>query len=107
MGITRRFIFPTVRIILWAVIAVALVKIAFAGAAVTSAIDPLRPTAEIVEAHVAATTGTITNKVTVRSRRRRRRRDPGPSDARGHRDEAAREGRTAGGRRNGDPRHHP
>ena len=67
MGITRRFIFPTVRIILWAVIAVALVKIAFAGAAVTTAADPLRPTAEIVEAHVAATAGTITNKVTVKA----------------------------------------
>ncbi|NMM16397.1 MAG: secretion protein HlyD [Cellulomonas sp.] len=67
MGITRRIIFPTVRIFLWAVIAVALVKIAFAGADVTTATDPLRPTAEIVEAHVAATTGTITNKVTVKA----------------------------------------
>lgn len=67
MGVTRRFIFPTVRIILWAVIAVALVKIAFAGADVTTTADPLRPTAEIVEAHVAATAGTITNTVTVKA----------------------------------------
>jgi biotin carboxyl carrier protein len=67
VGVTRRFIFPTVRIILWAVIAVALVKIAFAGADVTTTADTLRPTAEIVEAHVAATAGMITNTVTVKA----------------------------------------
>ena len=32
MGVTRRIIFPTIRLILWAVIAATLVKIAFAGA---------------------------------------------------------------------------
>jgi hypothetical protein len=41
VGITRRFIFPTVRIILWAVIAVALVKMAFTGADITPVADPL------------------------------------------------------------------
>ncbi|PVU82299.1 secretion protein HlyD [Cellulomonas sp. WB94] len=67
MGITRRYIFPTVRILLWAVIAVALVKMAFTGADITPAADPLRPTAEIVEPHVAASAGTITNTVTVKA----------------------------------------
>lgn len=67
MGVTRRYIFPTVRILLWAVIAVALVKMAFTGAEITPAADPLRPTAEIVEPHVAATAGTITNTVTVKA----------------------------------------
>ena len=67
MGVTRRIIFPTVRIILWAVIAVALVKIAFTGADVTTVADPLRPTAEIVEPHVAASAGTITNTVNVKA----------------------------------------
>ncbi|HEY5518331.1 MAG TPA: secretion protein HlyD [Cellulomonas sp.] len=67
MGVTRRIIFPTVRIILWAVIAVALVKIAFTGADVTTVADPLRPTAEIVEPHVAASSGTITNTVNVKA----------------------------------------
>ena len=36
MGVTRRIIFPTIRLILWAVIAAALVKIAFAGADVST-----------------------------------------------------------------------
>jgi len=67
VGVTRRIIFPTVRIILWAVIAVALVKIAFTGADVTTVADPLRPTAEIVEPHVAASAGTITNTVNVKA----------------------------------------
>ena len=40
MGVTRRIIFPTIRLILWAVIAAALVKIAFAGADV-STVDTL------------------------------------------------------------------
>lgn len=65
MGITRRIIFPVLRIILWAIIAAALVKIAFAGTTVAGGDDPRAPSAEIVEPQVAVTTGSITNTVTV------------------------------------------
>ena len=65
MGVTRRIVFPALRIVIWAVIAVALVKIAFAGTDVTAGDDPLQPTAEIVEPTVPVSTGTITNTVTV------------------------------------------
>lgn len=66
MGVTRRIVFPAIRIVLWAVIAVALAKIAFAGAdRVTAAEDPLQPSAEVTEPQVQVTTGTITNAVTV------------------------------------------
>ncbi|QTE29993.1 efflux RND transporter periplasmic adaptor subunit [Pengzhenrongella sicca] len=65
MGVTRRIIFPVLRLILWAVIAAALVKIAFAGQTITGGESPLSPSAEIVEPQVAASTGSITNTVTV------------------------------------------
>ncbi len=66
MGVARRIIFPTIRIILWALIAAALLKLAFAGASdIADETDPLQPTAQIAEPQVAAETGTITNAVTV------------------------------------------
>lgn len=65
MGVTRRIIFPVIRILIWAVIAVALVRIAFAGTDVAGGDDPLQPSAEIVEPTVAVSTGTITNTVTL------------------------------------------
>lgn len=66
MGVTRRIVFPAIRIVLWAVIAVALAKIAFAGAdRVTAAEDPLQPSAQVTEPQVQVATGTITNAVTV------------------------------------------
>lgn len=66
MGVTRRIVFPAIRIVLWAVIAVALAKIAFAGAdRVARAEDPLQPSVEVTEPQVPVTTGTITNAVTV------------------------------------------
>lgn len=64
MGVARRIVFPTLRLIIWAVIAVALVKMAFAGPTV-GAEDPLEPSAEIVEPVVPVTTASITNTVTV------------------------------------------
>jgi hypothetical protein len=67
VGVTRRIIFPTIRIVLWAAIAAALVKLAFAGADVSGADDSLQPSAEIVEQYVEVGTGTITNAVTVQS----------------------------------------
>ncbi|GAA2719463.1 efflux RND transporter periplasmic adaptor subunit [Cellulomonas aerilata] len=65
MGVTRRIVFPVIRLILLAVIAVALVKMAFAGTDVTAPEDPLQPSAQIVEPTVPVSTGTITNTVTV------------------------------------------
>lgn len=65
MGVTRRIIFPVLRLVLWAIIAVALVKIAFAGTALTGDDGAAQPSAEIVEPAVAVTTGSITNTVTV------------------------------------------
>ena len=67
MGVTRRIIFPTIRLVLWAVIAVALVKIAFAGADVTTTDTSLQPTGAIVEPTVEVATGTVTNAVTVQA----------------------------------------
>lgn len=65
MGVTRRIIFPTIRLLLWAVIAAALVKLAFAGAQLEPATDALTPTGSVAEPTVQAATGTITNAVTV------------------------------------------
>jgi hypothetical protein len=65
VGVTRRIVFPVIRLILLAVIAVALVKLAFAGTDVTAQEDPLQPSAQIVEPTVPVSTGTITNTVTV------------------------------------------
>ncbi|WP_448061856.1 efflux RND transporter periplasmic adaptor subunit [Cellulomonas hominis] len=66
MGVTRRIVFPIIRIVIWAVIAVALVMIATDGTDVTgTGAAGLQPTAEIVEPTVTAETGTITNTVTL------------------------------------------
>ena len=67
MGVTRRIIFPTIRLILWAVIAAALVKIAFAGADVSTVDTSLHPTGAIVEPTVEVATATVTNAVTVQA----------------------------------------
>lgn len=65
MGVTRRIIFPTIRLILWAVIALALVKMAFSGADLSQANDSLVPSAQVNEMHAEVSTATITNSVTV------------------------------------------
>ncbi|MCC2335815.1 efflux RND transporter periplasmic adaptor subunit [Cellulomonas wangsupingiae] len=62
----RRYVFPTLRLVIWAVIAVALVRIAFAGADVTTEASGAEPTGQVVEPTVEAVTGSITNAVTVR-----------------------------------------
>ncbi|WP_456845233.1 efflux RND transporter periplasmic adaptor subunit [Cellulomonas sp. P5_C6] len=67
MGVTRRIIFPTIRLILWAIIAAALVKIAFAGADVTTTDNSLKPTGAIIQPTVEVATGTVTNAVTVQA----------------------------------------
>lgn len=61
----RRYVFPALRLLIWAVIAAALVKLAFAGADVTTEETGIVPTGQVVEPVVEATTGTITNAVTV------------------------------------------
>ncbi|GAA4625229.1 biotin/lipoyl-binding protein [Cellulomonas oligotrophica] len=61
----RRYVFPALRILIWAVIAAALVKLAFAGADVTTEETGIVPTGQVVEPVVEATTGTVTNNVKV------------------------------------------
>jgi multidrug efflux pump subunit AcrA (membrane-fusion protein) len=65
VGVTRRTVFPAVRILLLAVIAAALVELAFGGDPATDDEDPLSPTADVVEPQVAITTGTIVNDVDI------------------------------------------
>ncbi len=62
----RRYVFPALRIVIWAVIALALVRIAFAGADVSTEASGVEPTGRVVDPVVEATTATITNAVTVR-----------------------------------------
>ncbi len=65
MGVTRTWIFPILRIIIFVAIAAALVKIAFfADPAATE--SPVIPTGEISEPLVPVTIGTVTNDVEVK-----------------------------------------
>ncbi|WP_201276620.1 efflux RND transporter periplasmic adaptor subunit [Marisediminicola senii] len=64
MGIVRTWIFPIIRLLIFAAIAAALVKLAFFGET-TQAASPEFPTAEIVEPEVPVVIGTIQNDVTV------------------------------------------
>ncbi len=65
MGVTRRIVFPAIRIILWAVIAVSLAALAFRGADLKTTDDSLTPTGGVVEPTVVIATGTVTNTVSV------------------------------------------
>ncbi|WP_028044955.1 secretion protein HlyD [Cellulomonas sp. URHE0023] len=67
MGVTRRIIFPIVRLLLWAVIAAALVKIAFTGADVGGEGTSLMPTGAAVEPTVQVETAAVTNAVTIQA----------------------------------------
>lgn len=62
MGVWRKWIFPIIRIIIFAAIAAALVKIAFFGDVAQSA-DPEVPTATITEPQIPIALGTIQNDV--------------------------------------------
>lgn len=64
MGVTRRWVFPIIRILVFVAIAGALVKIAFFSGA-TEGTDPTVPSAQISEPIVSVQTGTITNDVTL------------------------------------------
>lgn len=66
MGVTRRIVFPALRLVVWAAIAVALVKLAFAGTALGADVsDPLVPSGQVVEPTVEVATGTVVNTVEV------------------------------------------
>jgi len=60
----RKWVFPILRLVVIAAIAVALVKLAF-FADTAEAQDPAQPTGEIVEPQVPVALGTITNDVTL------------------------------------------
>lgn len=64
MGVIRKWVFPILRLVLFAVIAVALVKVAFFPDIADSS-SPDVPGAEIVEPQVAAMLGTIQNDVSL------------------------------------------
>lgn len=64
MGAVRQYVFPTARIIIWAVIAAALVVLALRGAELDPP-DALQPTGEITEAVIPVEKGSVTNAVTV------------------------------------------
>ncbi|CAN5214372.1 hypothetical protein BH09ACT5_BH09ACT5_06390 [soil metagenome] len=63
MSIARKWVFPIIRILIFAAIAAALVKIAFFADPVVD--DSAKPTGEIVEPQVAVAVGTIQNDVTL------------------------------------------
>ncbi len=63
MGIARRWVFPIIRIVVFVVIAAALVKLAFFADPAAEASGGASPTGEIVEPQVPATIGTIQNDV--------------------------------------------
>ncbi len=65
MGVTRTWIFPILRIVIFLAIASALVKMAFFSEAASAGDGPEFPTGVISEPEVAVTVGTIQNDVTV------------------------------------------
>ena len=64
MGVARRWVFPILRILIFAVIAVTLVKLAFFGETDERA-DPLQPTGTLSDPVVRVSEGTIANDVKV------------------------------------------
>jgi len=65
MGVMRRIIFPSIRIVLWGIIAASLATLAFRGSELTTKDDALVPTGAVVEPTVVVETGTVTNTVSV------------------------------------------
>jgi multidrug efflux pump subunit AcrA (membrane-fusion protein) len=61
----RKWVFPILRLVIFAAIAIALVKVAFFADTTETAEDPAFPTGEIIEPQVAATLGTVKNDVTL------------------------------------------
>jgi multidrug efflux pump subunit AcrA (membrane-fusion protein) len=65
MSIARTWVFPILRLVIFAAIAIALVKVAFFADSTDAAANPDVPSAVIVEPQVAVTTDTIRNNVTM------------------------------------------
>ncbi|MFH5822187.1 hypothetical protein [Georgenia sp. AZ-5] len=67
MAFARHILFPALRLLVWAVIAAALVKLAFFGGASTLSAGPppAQPGAVFTDAVATVTTGTVANTVTV------------------------------------------
>lgn len=66
MAIARTWVFPILRLLLVAIIAAALIKLAFFPDRPVDA-DPAQPTGTVVEPRVIATAGTITNDVVIKA----------------------------------------
>lgn len=65
VGVARKWVFPILRLLIFAAIAVALVKVAFFADTSAETADPAFPTGEIVEPQTAVTLGTVENNVTL------------------------------------------
>jgi membrane fusion protein, macrolide-specific efflux system len=63
VGVVRKWVFPILRLVLFAAIAVALVKVAFFPDLSTE--DPAKPSGEIVEPQVAVVRSTVENNVSL------------------------------------------
>ncbi len=63
MGVARRWVFPIIWMVIFAVIGAALVKIAFFPDVEASGTDGLDPTGQVTEPQIPVTTGTIRNDV--------------------------------------------
>ncbi|TPW76509.1 hypothetical protein [Schumannella soli] len=63
MGIARKWVFPILRLVVFAAIAVALVKLAFIDGLTGGSSDTAQPTGQVVDPVIAVEKGTITNEV--------------------------------------------
>ena len=61
-GIARKWVFPIIRILIFAAVAAALIKLAFVGG-IAAESDPATATGQITDPQVEITTGTIHNDV--------------------------------------------
>jgi len=65
VNIARKWVFPILRLLIFAAIAVALVKVAFFADTTEPVADPAVPTGEIIEPQIAVALGTVKNDVTL------------------------------------------
>ena len=63
MNVARKWVFPILRLLIFAAIAVALVKVAFFADTTTDAADPAFPTGEVTEPQYTVAVGTVKNDV--------------------------------------------
>jgi macrolide-specific efflux system membrane fusion protein len=63
VNVARKWVFPILRLVIFAAIAVALVKVAFFADAPATEADPAQPTGAITEPQYTVATGTVTNDV--------------------------------------------